>query len=40
MIAVLKNNNYKMHSVKAKYAKAIKSEQQKANSAEMNAILN
>ncbi len=39
MIAALKNNNYRIQTIKGKYAKAIKSAQQHANSEEMNQIL-
>ena len=39
MIVTLNQNNYKIQTLKGKYAKAIKSTQEKTNSEEMNAIL-
>lgn len=39
MIVTLNQNNYKIQTLKGKYAKAIKATQEKANSDEMNKIL-
>ena len=39
MIALLRNNNERIQLIKGKYAKAIKSQQEKDNSQEMQQIL-
>lgn len=39
MIVSLNQNNYKIQTLKGKYAKAIKATQEKSNSDEMNLIL-
>lgn len=39
MIIALNKNNYKIQNLKGKYAKAIKSTQEKSSSDEMNEIL-
>ena len=40
MIVALNKNNYNIQNLKGKYAKAIKSAQEKNNSDEMNEIIN